>query len=111
MKKTLVICSMLAAVGGLWGASGAMAQSAAPPAQATPASPTTPNPTPSPTATPEPTAVIITTSPQPLLVGGMEVDKTPATVLLGTNVCVARSTFYNSESERWTFQGWSSGST
>jgi hypothetical protein len=92
-----VVWSALAAVAGLWGVTIASAQT------------TAPAPTPSPT--PEPTVILVTTSPQPLLIGGMETEKTPISVGLGTRVCIQDSLYYKSEAERWIFQGWSSGST
>src|SRR5215216_2141741 len=94
MRKTF-LAGLLAVVASIWGATTVSAQT----------------PLPSPTPTPEPSLMIVSNSPQALLIGGMEIDKSPVNVSPGTNVCIADSVYYKSESERWTFEGWSSGST
>lgn len=54
--------------------------------------------------------VVSTTSPLPLLINGLESEKLPTAVAAGTRVCVTERLYYKTEGERWTFQGWSSGS-
>lgn len=92
------------------GVSGAQEEEA--PAPAPTAAPTatprpSPTPTPSPSPTPEPLITVAGTAPTPLLVDGVEADRVPKNVKVGTTVCAQDGVFYKSQGERWTFQGWS----
>jgi hypothetical protein len=97
MNKSIISAALVAGLISIWSATTASAQT------------TAPSPTPIPT--PEPTVVVMSNSPQPLLIAGMEVDKTPVGVPVGVNICIEDSVYYKSEAERWTFQGWSNGAT
>ncbi len=50
-------------------------------------------------------------APISIISGGAVVDKLPASVAPSSLVSIERTLFYSSETERWTFQQWSTGST
>src|SRR5438067_7321558 len=97
-RGLLLLITILASL--CWAATSAAAQSTQPGAAPAPSPAPTLAPTLAPTAaptpvpTPEPTAVFVSTSPQPLLIGGVETDKTPVGVAPGTTVGIEDSPYY-----------------
>ena len=53
---------------------------------------------------------VSTNAPIPLQVNGRQTTELPSTVPPGSRVCVTKSLHYLTESDRWSFQGWSHGS-
>ena len=95
--KTTLTCGVVALMGFLFSAAMASAQAA-------------PSPTPSPTPVPK-NVNLATTSPLPLIIDGLESDRLPTAIAGGSTVCITDRQYYKTEGERWTFQGWSNGST
>ena len=56
-------------------------------------------------------ANIVVYSSVPLLVNGVLTSQMPATVLSGIPVSIVSTEYYTSQGERYTFQGWSDGTT
>lgn len=57
----------------------------------------------------QPSIIVSTNAPLPLLVDGLETAQLPAAAPAGSQVCIAATQHYATESERWTFVAWSHG--
>ena len=58
-----------------------------------------------------PTPIITVTSSEPLLIGGVLTTTFPVTVAPNTVVSIQNTVYYTSQGERYSFKGWSDGTT